>query len=216
MAAPWCSQLCSPGSSWLCSEHWLMFWVNWSCLSLQSCTLVLTGVFTWVFMTVQNPGWCSEVAELHLHTHSCVHLGLHDSVQNPDWCSEVAGLHFHAHSCVHLGLHDCVQKTLVDVLRELIRSVFAELHLGVHGWLCCQGFTWVLAAVLFTRVSWVFTATHRLYVMCLPLLSQACIWEHSWNICCRHRNYSSPSSLGVPPSWGGVRHWLLCGKGNTC
>jgi len=84
-------------------------------------------------------------------------------------------LHLDVHSCVHLGLHDCVQKTLVDVLRELIRSVFAELHLGVHGWLCCQGFTWVLAAVLFTRVSWVFTATHRLYVMCLPLLSQACI-----------------------------------------
>ena len=52
MAAPWFSQLCSPGSSWLCSEHWLMFWVNWSCLSLQSCTFMLTAVFTWVFMTV--------------------------------------------------------------------------------------------------------------------------------------------------------------------
>ena len=188
MAAPWFSQLCSPGSSWLCSEHWLMFWVNWSCLSLQSCTFMLTAVFTWVFLTVFRT--LIDVLKLQ----GCTFML----------------------TAVFTWVFMTVQKTLVDVLRELIRSVFAELHLGVHGWLCCQGFTWVLAAVLFTRVSWVFTATHRLYVMCLPLLSQACIWEHSWNICCRHRNYSSPSSLGVPPSWGGVRHWLLCGKGNTC
>ena len=125
-------------------------------LRLQSCTFMLTAVFTWVFMTVQNPGWCCEGTDhvclcraLHLGAHSCVHMGLHDCVQNPGCCSEGTD-------------HVCLCRTL---------------HLGVHSWLWWQGFSWVLATVLLTRVSCVFIATHRLYVVCVYNSSHRLVFE---------------------------------------
>ena len=257
MAAPWCSQLCSPGSSWLCSEPWLMFWVNWSCPSLQSCTLVLTGVFTWVFMTVfrtlvddLSELIMSVFAELHLGAHRCVHLGLHDCVQNPGWCSEWTDhvrLCRAAPWCLQVcspgSSWQCSEPWLMFWGCRAAPSC-SQLCSPGSSWLCSE--PWLMfwgnwSGLSLQSCTLVFMAgcvdkalpgcwqlfCSQGWAGCSPLLTDCtlCVFTTAvtglylrafLKYLLQTQELLGPTSLGVSPSWGGVRRWLLCGKGNTC
>ena len=112
-AAPSCSQLCSPGSSWQCSEPWLMFW---SCRAALSCSQLCSPGSSW--LCSENSGWCSEGTD---------QVCLCRAVPWCSWLVVLPGLYLGVGSCsVHKG------ELGVHRYSQTVRYVFTTAVTGLY------------------------------------------------------------------------------------